>query len=135
MMDKTITIEEAHGIAKRFIDGHFNNPGEKPRIRIPADPDHDDDLRLRAFIDQHAALLADAERLRALLPASYPPAPVSDLGDAVADMFDQLVAGNWTDDHGHPVASNVTMLRLKERMNSLMRHIEQVRQATGEEGA
>lgn len=64
MMDKTITIEEAHGIAKRFIDGHFNNPGEKPRIRIPADPDHDDDLRLRAFIDQHAALLADAERLR-----------------------------------------------------------------------
>lgn len=50
-----ITHEEARAIAKRFIDGHFNNEGEHPRMSIPADPNRDDDIRLCAYIAQQAA--------------------------------------------------------------------------------
>jgi hypothetical protein len=52
---RRITPEEAREIALRFINGHFGNAGDKPRVSIPARPDYDDDIRLLAFIDQYAA--------------------------------------------------------------------------------
>lgn len=51
-----VTHDEAHAIAQRFIDGHFGNAGEHPRVRIPADAEHDDDLRLMDYIEQQRAL-------------------------------------------------------------------------------
>jgi hypothetical protein len=63
-----VTVEEAREIAQRFIAGHFGNTGkEGPRIRIPADPSHDDDLRLMAFIDQAAAVETERDQLRKAL--------------------------------------------------------------------
>lgn len=60
-----VTVEEARKIAQRFIAGHFGNTGkEGPRIRIPADPSHDDDLRLMAFIDRAAAVEAERDELK-----------------------------------------------------------------------
>lgn len=50
-----ISHDEALQIAKRFIDGHFGNPGDHPRASIPADPSRDDDIRLIAYIDQQRA--------------------------------------------------------------------------------
>ena len=50
-----VSHAEAHQIASRFIAGHFNNGVaslDHPRISIPADPEHDDDIRLLAYIDQ-----------------------------------------------------------------------------------
>ena len=58
---RTISHDEAQQIAKRFIDGHFNNKGDHPRISIPARPDYDDDLLLLAYIEQQRAL-AGGER-------------------------------------------------------------------------
>lgn len=48
-----VTHEEARAIAKRFIDGHFKNDGEHPRMTIPADEGRDDDLRLLAYINRN----------------------------------------------------------------------------------
>lgn len=45
---------------------------------------------------------------------------VEKFGDAVADMFDQLVKGKWIDDNDHPVSNNATMLRLKELMQEVL---------------
>lgn len=50
-----VSAEEALEIAHRFVNGHFHNGKEGPRISIPADPMRDDDLRLVAFIEQSAA--------------------------------------------------------------------------------
>jgi hypothetical protein len=59
---RQVTHEEARQIAKRFIDANFKNPGERPRIGIPARPDYDDDLLLCAYIEQQAALHAEREK-------------------------------------------------------------------------
>lgn len=56
-----VSAEEALEIAQRFVNGHFHNGKEGPRISIPADPMRDDDLRLVAFIEQSAA---EIERLK-----------------------------------------------------------------------
>jgi hypothetical protein len=50
-----ISHEEAEQMLARFCASHFNNPTEHARIRIPADPKHDDDLRLHAYIRQRRA--------------------------------------------------------------------------------
>lgn len=68
---RTISHDEAHEIAQRFIDEHFNQGKERPRIHIPADPDQDDDLLIGAYIYQQQArekrLLEVAEALWQLL--------------------------------------------------------------------
>ena len=33
-------------------------------------------------------------------------------GDSIADMFEQMIKGNWRDDHGHNVKLNVSMITL-----------------------
>ena len=38
---------------------------------------------------------------------------VKRFGDAVADMFDQLIKGKWADQLGHPVEKNTAMMALK----------------------
>ena len=45
------------------------------------------------------------------------------LGGAVADMFEQLMRGNWRDDHGHDVVLNKQMLDLM----AALRHAIDVR--------
>ena len=64
-----VTSQEAREIASRFINSHFNNPGEKARISIPADPLRDDDIRLIAYIKQSAA---EIERLRSVVEQCKP---------------------------------------------------------------
>lgn len=63
-----ITDEEAREILSRFIASHFRkHDREHARFRIPADPAHDDDLRMSQYISETAALrsaLAEAERER-----------------------------------------------------------------------
>ena len=34
-------------------------------------------------------------------------------GDSIADMLEQMLKGNWRDDHGHDVKMNATMITLK----------------------
>ncbi len=62
-----ISVEEAYEILQRFCHSHYDTPGEHARASIPADPKRDDDLRMSAFISQHAALLARAEKAEAAL--------------------------------------------------------------------
>lgn len=57
-----VTADEAEEILKRFVDGHFCNDGEHPRMSIPANPRRDDDLRLAAFIEQSAAAIETLEK-------------------------------------------------------------------------
>jgi hypothetical protein len=58
-----VSHDEAQEIALRFVDGHFGNDNERPRVSIPANPRRDDDLRLLAYIEQQRATGgSDAER-------------------------------------------------------------------------
>ncbi len=45
---------------------------------------------------------------------------IGKLGDGVANMFEQLIHGNWVDDHGHKVTMNAAMIALKEQMEATM---------------
>ena len=38
---------------------------------------------------------------------------IRDLGDAITDMFDQMIRGHWVDDQGHDVRLNQQMIALK----------------------
>ncbi len=42
---------------------------------------------------------------------------IAETGDAIADVFEQLLRGNWVDDHGHRVNQNSAMAILKDRLN------------------
>lgn len=59
--NKTITHDEALEIARRLIAGSFRRDGERletkdqPRFSIPCRPDHDDDTRMLAYINQQKA--------------------------------------------------------------------------------
>ena len=56
------TAEEARAILRRFTASHFKmKDREHARYRIPADPRHDDDIRLAAFIDR-AERIEDAAK-------------------------------------------------------------------------
>lgn len=41
-------------------------------------------------------------------------------GDAIAEAFDQLLKGNWRDDHGYPVTLNFAMQNLKPVLVAIM---------------
>lgn len=43
------------------------------------------------------------------------------LGDAIADVFEQLVKGNWMDDIGHHVSNNAAMIGLADAMESTIK--------------
>lgn len=69
-----ISHDEARQMLSRFINSHFNNPGEKARASIPARPKYDDDLRMIAYINQQrerdakfAAFADENARLRSVL--------------------------------------------------------------------
>lgn len=62
-----VSADEAREIAHRFINGHFQNPAEGPRISIPADLRRDDDLRLLAFVNQARRAFAVVDATRPLL--------------------------------------------------------------------
>lgn len=38
---------------------------------------------------------------------------IGELGDAIADMFEQMINGNWIDDHGHDLVLNQQMISLQ----------------------
>lgn len=62
-MSNIPTPAEAREILSRFNASHFRLEGkEHARYRIPADPAHDDDIRLAAFIE-HAERVADAAKV------------------------------------------------------------------------
>lgn len=46
---------------------------------------------------------------------------LQNIGDGIANMFDQLVKGNWRDDHDHDVKMNVHMLNLQDVLKQIMR--------------
>lgn len=47
-------------------------------------------------------------------------AQINSLGDAATDTFEQMLMGNWQDDHGHPVLNNTAMLALKSAVNDVL---------------
>lgn len=59
-----VSVEEAREALQRFVNSHFDNPGEKARASIPADPRRDDDIRLGAFIARAEKAFAELKRLR-----------------------------------------------------------------------
>lgn len=64
-----VSSREANEILVRFCNSHFNNPGQKARMSIPANPREDDDLRMGAFIaraEMAFRLLARMRRLESL---------------------------------------------------------------------
>ena len=65
------------------------------------------------------ALEAERDRL-ALANAELKPL-LQNIGDGIANMFDQLVKGNWRDDHDHDVKMNVHMLNLQDVLKQIMR--------------
>jgi len=42
-------------------------------------------------------------------------------GDAITEVFDQLLKGNWKDDLGHPITLNRAMCNLKPVVIAIMR--------------
>jgi len=36
------------------------------------------------------------------------------LGDVIADVFEQMILGNWIDEHGHKVFQNTALIILKD---------------------
>ena len=38
---------------------------------------------------------------------------LQDTGDRIIRVFEQMIKGNWQDDHGHDVRMNVAMLDLR----------------------
>lgn len=66
-----------------------------------------------AGIPTYSQLVANA-RLSAFAPELA--ALVTLFGDAVADVFEQLVKGNWIDGHGHRVEMNQAMINMQVPM-------------------
>lgn len=66
-----------------------------------------------------AEIEAERDRL-ALANAELKPL-LQNIGDGIANMFDQLVKGNWRDDHDHDVKMNVHMLNLQDVLKQIMR--------------
>lgn len=59
--DGPVSHDRAREAAQRFIDLAFNNKkGERPQLRIPADP-NDDDLVLTSYIAQQRALTSECD--------------------------------------------------------------------------
>jgi len=44
------------------------------------------------------------------------------MGDAITDMFEQLVKGSWTDDHGHDVQMNAAMIACSDAVIKAMEY-------------
>ncbi len=79
------TAKEAREILGRFNASHFNNTGEEhARYSIPARPDHDDDLRLAAFIQHAEETAGQLEELRDSLKDG--------LGQAVIKWMDRCAS-------------------------------------------
>ena len=56
---RPVSDDEAQEILSRFIASHFRkHDREHARFRIPADPEHDDDLRMSQYIRETRALRA-----------------------------------------------------------------------------
>lgn len=60
-----VTDSEAREILSRFNASHWNNPGERARYSIPANPRRDDDIRLGAYIEQTKRMRARLAQLEA----------------------------------------------------------------------
>ncbi len=84
--------------------------------------------------EQHASVIRDltnrhetritkyAERIKELREANAELKPLlQNIGDGIVNMFDQLVRGNWRDDHDHDVKMNVHMLNLQDVLKQIMR--------------
>lgn len=66
LVEGPVTVEEATEMLSRFNASHWHNRGggvERARYSIPANPRRDDDIRLGAFIERVAVLIAVTEAL------------------------------------------------------------------------
>jgi hypothetical protein len=78
---------------------------------------------LTALRAANAALTAEVEKHAALIER---------FGDAVTDMFEQMLRGKWTDDHGHDVRMNKQMMALKPLIGEAIALRAALASATGE---
>ena len=77
---------------------------------------------LQALTDANSRMeKAEAERDRLALANAELKPLLQNIGDGIANMFDQLVKGNWRDDHDHDVKMNVHMLNLQDVLKQIMR--------------
>ena len=74
-------------------------------------------------IDRRGAVIdALTEERDRLVKANAELKPLlQNIGDGIVNMFDQLVRGNWRDDHDHDVKMNVHMLNLQDVLKQIMR--------------
>lgn len=138
-----ISHDEAHQIAQRYNSSHWRqkNMGEVARYTIPADPMRDDDIRLRAYIEQRKE---EEGRLRADLAAMKEEAkgmvrlPEIPEGEQLVverkdfDGVPQYMAGMWRrDTNGRPgwFSQKLTLIRqptAADAVNALASIIETV---------
>lgn len=50
---------------------------------------------------------------------------ILDFGDAAADVFEQMIKGDWVDDHDHPVRNNISMIALAKALNAASNYAAQ----------
>jgi hypothetical protein len=43
------------------------------------------------------------------------------IGDIATDLFEQMLKGNWRDDHGHDVGKNIKMAELKQIVEGILK--------------
>lgn len=58
--------------------------------------------------------VTDKEKIEALLELTQ------HFGDSIIGVFDQMLKGNWKDDHGHEVRTNTAMIGLTKVLEEAM---------------
>ena len=128
---------------RRYAAGDMGNPGHHIRALAPADglallqelraerdgsrkANQEMVLQVLAALGQaqeayEAQSKAEAERDRLALANAELKPLLQNIGDGIANMFDQLVKGNWRDDHDHDVKMNVHMLNLQDVLKQIIR--------------
>ncbi len=48
------------------------------------------------------------------------------LGSASAYVLEQMIKGNWVDDHGHPVRNNASIMALAASLDAACNHAEKM---------
>ncbi len=99
-----------------------DNPSRALEVRMP-EPYQDTPVCSMRWTDGlnrrvEAAKLADAN-LIAASPAMY--GLISEFGDRIADMFEQMLRGHWVDDHGHDVQTNQCMAALPKLIDDAIK--------------
>lgn len=91
-----VSHEQAMQSAQRFIAHFFETSGEKPKVRIPADPTRDDDLILTRYIRQQSTQSsAIDESVEPSPPAAEPPLNTQDGVDELTAKIAEAYGYLW----------------------------------------